>query len=142
MKGKKQNGAKIVNMPTVISGTTEQVAEQVNTAFILPVLHEFKANDPASATQFEAWFSENYHTHNWQFSMVDGIYQDKHTETCWKAWQAAQQQEGYVLVPVEPTEQMLLAGGHTYADTKDLSMYSGRARRIYGQMIKAAREAT
>lgn len=52
MKSKKQSGAKIVNMPTVISGTTEQVAEQVNTAFILPVLHEFKANDPASAKQF------------------------------------------------------------------------------------------
>lgn len=92
--------------------------------------------------RFEAWFSENYHTHNWQFLMVDGIYQDKHTETCWKAWQAAQQKEGYVLVPVEPTNAMLVAARDWSVKKYGQAVGNDGASGCYKAMIAAAQEPT
>lgn len=57
----------------------------------------------------------------------------------WEAWLAAQKQEGYVLVPVEPTEKMLDASRRRQWD--DLSSpYEDMDRLKYKAMIKAAQE--
>ena len=53
---------------------------------------------------FEAWFESRYDAHFMWFALDLDLYVDKHTQTCWKAWQAAKAQavpEGFVLVPVK-----------------------------------------
>lgn len=59
---------------------------------------------------FESWFESRYGAHFMQFALDLDFYVDKHTQTCWEAWQAAKAQavpEGVVLVPKEPTQEML-----------------------------------
>ena len=51
---------------------------------------------------FESWFESRYGAHFMQFALDLDFYVDKHTQTCWEAWQAAKAQavpEGFVLVP-------------------------------------------
>ena len=55
---------------------------------------------------FEAWFESQYDAHFMQFALDLDLYVDKHTQTCWEAWQAAKAHEaeklkGCVLVPVQ-----------------------------------------
>lgn len=52
---------------------------------------------------FEAWFESRYGAHFMQFALDLDFYVDKHTQTCWEAWQAKAQAvpEGFVLVPKE-----------------------------------------
>ena len=53
---------------------------------------------------FEAWFESRYDAHFMQFALDLDMYVDKHTQTCWEAWQAAKAQavpEGFVLVEKE-----------------------------------------
>ena len=52
---------------------------------------------------FEAWFESRYDAHFMQFALDLDFYVDKHTQTCWEAWQAKAQAvpEGFVLVPVK-----------------------------------------
>ena len=38
---------------------------------------------------FEAWFESRYDAHFMQFALDLDLYADKHTQTCWEAWQAA-----------------------------------------------------
>ena len=38
---------------------------------------------------FEAWFESRYDAHFMQFALDLDPYVDKHTQTCWEAWQAA-----------------------------------------------------
>ena len=38
---------------------------------------------------FEAWFESRYDAHFMQFALDLDLYVDKHTQTCWEAWQAA-----------------------------------------------------
>lgn len=38
---------------------------------------------------FEAWFESRYDAHFMQFALDLDMYADKHTQTCWEAWQAA-----------------------------------------------------
>ena len=50
---------------------------------------------------FEAWFESRYDAHFMQFALDLDMYVDKHTQTCWEAWQAAKAQavpEGFVLI--------------------------------------------
>ena len=50
---------------------------------------------------FEAWFESRYDAHFMWFALDLDLYVDKHTQTCWEAWQAAKAQavpEGFVLV--------------------------------------------
>lgn len=55
--------------------------------------------------------------------------------SAWEMWLAAQQQEGYVLAPVEPTKTMIRVGeiSHTGYDNVD-------AKEVYKTMIQAAQE--
>ena len=41
---------------------------------------------------FEAWFESRYDAHFMQFALDLDMYVDKHTQTCWEAWQAAKAQ--------------------------------------------------
>lgn len=41
---------------------------------------------------FEAWFESRYDAHFMQFALDLDMYADKHTQTCWEAWQAAKAQ--------------------------------------------------
>ena len=41
---------------------------------------------------FEAWFETRYGANFMQFVILDGVYQDKHTQASWEAWQAAKDQ--------------------------------------------------
>jgi hypothetical protein len=59
---------------------------------------------------FEVWFESRYDAHFMQFALDLDLYVDKHTQTCWEAWQASANREGYKLVPSEPTEKMIDAG--------------------------------
>ena len=57
---------------------------------------------------FEAWFESRYDAHFMQFALNLDFYVDKHTQTCWEAWQAAKAQavpEGFVLVSAEQMSQ-------------------------------------
>ena len=56
---------------------------------------------------FEAWFESRYDAHFMQFALDLDLYVDKHTQTCWEAWQASANREGYKLVPVETLEESL-----------------------------------
>ena len=40
---------------------------------------------------FEAWFESRYGAHFMQFALDLDFYVDKHTQTCWEAWQAKAQ---------------------------------------------------
>lgn len=41
---------------------------------------------------FESWFESRYDAHFMQFAIDLDMYVDKHTQTCWEAWQAAKAQ--------------------------------------------------
>ena len=71
--------------------------------------------------EFNLWYQENYvDFHNSQY---------KSAKAAWKS----RVPEGYVIVPIEPTEVMVMAaaGSTEYMDT---------ARTIYKAMIEAAQE--
>ena len=62
---------------------------------------------------FEAWFESRYDAHFMQFALDLDMYVDKHTQTCWEAWQAAKaleakKLEGCVVVPKDQTEDWYL----------------------------------
>ena len=78
---------------------------------------------------FEAWFESRYDAHFMQFVLDLDMYVDKHTQTCWEAWQAAKAQavpEGFVLVPMVPSERMINAVRQCYEGEAYLpySLYS------------------
>lgn len=51
------------------------------------------------------------------------------------AWLAAHQQEGYAMVPVEPTQEMLRAGEISHAGYDNID-----AKEVYKAMIQAEQE--
>lgn len=61
---------------------------------------------------FEAWFESRYDAHFMQFAIDLDMYADKHTQTCWEAWQAAKAiPEGFVVVPRKSIEHWYLDEG-------------------------------
>ena len=58
---------------------------------------------------FEAWFESQYDAHFMQFALDLDFYVDKHTQTCWEAWQAKAQAvpEGFVLVDKHQLAQLM-----------------------------------
>ena len=58
---------------------------------------------------FEAWFESQYGAHFMQFALDLDFYVDKHTQTCWEAWQAKAQAvpEGFVLVDKHQLAQLM-----------------------------------
>lgn len=58
---------------------------------------------------FEEWVSKET---KWDLYWSKNInqYMDHQTNAAWLSWQASANREGYKLVPVEPTEEMIDAG--------------------------------
>ena len=59
---------------------------------------------------FEAWFESQYDAHFMQFALDLDLYVDKHTQTCWEAWQAAKAQavpEGFVILKASDVREIL-----------------------------------
>ena len=59
------------------------------------------------------------------FKLFDGKYVEGIVEEHWNTWQASIQHEGYKLVPVEPSEDMIMAGcmehgGYDVIDSKSI----------------------
>ena len=59
------------------------------------------------------------------FKLFDGKYVEGIVEEHWNTWQASIQREGYKLVPVEPSEVMIMAGcmehgGYDVIDSKSI----------------------
>nr|DAN04641.1 MAG TPA: hypothetical protein [Caudoviricetes sp.] len=51
-------------------------------------------------------------------------YSDDYTQCAWMAWQASANREGYKLVPVEPTQQMISAGMCVFSFPLDNGRFS------------------
>ena len=59
------------------------------------------------------------------FKLFDGKYVEGIVEEHWNTWRASIQREGYKLVPVEPSEDMIMAGcmehgGYDVIDSKSI----------------------
>lgn len=81
---------------------------------------------------FENWYEENNDFMiNTQFLMEGDRYLDRCVRMLWAAWQASANRQGYKLVPVEPTTEMLIAGDNCEIDGKVT------AHNIYKAMIGA-----
>ena len=68
---------------------------------------------------FEAWFESRYGANFMQFALDLDMYVDKHTQTCWEAWQAAKAQAVQEWISVEdnlPNRQVnvLVASKHDF----------------------------
>ena len=83
---------------------------------------------------FEVWFESRYDAHFMQFALDLDLYADKHTQTCWEAWLSSANRESYKLVPLEPTQEMLIAADNCEIDGKVT------AHNIYKAMIGACDE--
>ena len=86
---------------------------------------------------FEAWFESRYGAHFMQFALDLDFYVDKHTQTCWEAWQAKAQAvpEGFVLVSKTPSLKVL---DRLYAE-HDID--EERATYIYRDIIDAQEQS-
>ena len=61
---------------------------------------------------FEAWFESRYGANFMQFALALGFYVDKHTQTSWEAWQAAQAKavpDGFVVVNQKDLLELTIA---------------------------------
>lgn len=61
---------------------------------------------------FESWFESRYDANFMQFALALGFYVDKHTQTCWEAWQAAKAQavpNGFVIVNQKDLLELTIA---------------------------------
>ena len=59
------------------------------------------------------------------FKLFDGKYVEGIVEEHWNTWQTSIQREGYRIVPVEPSEDMIMAGcmehgGYDVIDSKSI----------------------
>ncbi len=66
---------------------------------------------------FESWFESRYDAHFMQFALDLDMYADKHTQTCWEAWQAAKAQaapDGFVLASKEPSADLVNHGHQVF----------------------------
>ena len=87
---------------------------------------------------FESWFESRYDAHFMQFALDLDMYVDKHTQTCWEAWQAAKAQavpKGFVLVPKEPTQEMIQAGLEKVRESWDDAPPDGFNSFTWGDMV-------
>ena len=85
---------------------------------------------------FEVWFESRYDAHFMQFALDLDLYVDKHTQTCWEAWLASANRQGYKLVPLEPKfetmQEMNVAIIENISETPKYRM-----QQVYKAMIGA-----
>lgn len=80
--------------------------------------------------------SQDYAPVNAVKQMSDEYYWVLALNTGWWAWLAAQQQDGYVMVPVEPTERMLDCAYSSISD----NLHYADLENIYRAMTQGAQE--
>ena len=81
--------------------------------------------------EFEKWAR----TECFDLAAVAGFYLDNETDAAWRAWQAARTvPEGYVMVPVEPTSDMVCAAIDAGTIDDDDVLW------VWGEMLSAAPE--
>ena len=82
---------------------------------------------------FEAWAYSN----KWNIFRVRDMRIDKYVDDfvdgAWHGWLASANREGYKLVPVEPTKNMIISGNEYYSESCSLS-------GLYKAMIGACDE--
>ena len=68
---------------------------------------------------FEAWchVDDEFCTHRYTDNCQE--YSDDYTQSAWEAWQASAQREGYVVVPKEPSEEVITRVGDCIFDNFD-----------------------
>ena len=88
---------------------------------------------------FEAWFESRYDAHFMQFALDLDMYIDKHTQTCWEAWQAAKAQavprwiSTSDRMPKEGEEVLVHSLGQVRQVTRDSKWAGGfKERNCYG----------
>lgn len=72
----------------------------------------------------------------WYGKKPRGWFEAVRYNTAWRAWQASANREGYKLVPVEPSQEMLIAADNCEIDGKVT------AHNIYKAMIGACDDYT
>lgn len=120
---------------------------------------------------FETWFESRYGANFMQFVLDLDMYVDKHTQTCWEAWQAAIARmevrintldeillnqgealaqakaqavpEGFVLMPMVPSERMINAVRKCYEGEAYLpySLYSEFVNQAIIERMEAREQA-
>ena len=93
---------------------------------------------------FEAWFESRYGANFMQFALDLDLYVDKHTQTCWEAWQAAKAQavpDGFVLIK-DDTKTVVAIERMVEQQVEASGMDSRRLERLDGwKIIEAAVKA-
>ena len=99
---------------------------------------------------FEAWSVENHFGTRRPFANSNN-YESGYTDFCWKAWQARaalsapshgeQVREGWQLVPVDPTEDMLGAMRAKHWEIRGCQLCEEDYRDIHVAMLAAAPSA-
>ena len=96
---------------------------------------------------FEKWHFEEHYVGDADKSVLyekfksDSEYVSYEVQYAWKAWQAAKSSavlEGFVLVPKEPTEEMLSKAIRKYLEVSDLSIITNRMFHLYELIINEA----
>lgn len=68
----------------------------------------------------------------------DGEYEDIPVLEHWNTWQASANREGFVLVPREPTEQLLSKAIRKYLEVSHLPIVTNRMAHLYDLIIQEA----
>lgn len=86
---------------------------------------------------FEGWaYSNKWNICRYpksDYHMKEGQYCDEFVNGAWHGWLASANREGYKLVPVEPTKNMIISGNEYYSESCSLS-------GLYKAMIGACDE--
>ena len=87
---------------------------------------------------FEAWFESRYDANFMQFALDLDLYVDKHTQTCWEAWQASANRKGYKLVPLQPSNETIVAIERKVEEQLEASAIDADPFRLDGENIYKA----
>lgn len=91
---------------------------------------------------FETWYIENYHDGDifpnnriLNFNGHHNEYRDSSLNMLWDSWQASSQRQGFKLVPLEPSEEMIDC---VYDEDGDyVASIDGSPESFYKAMINA-----
>ena len=75
----------------------------------------------------------------WYGIKPKGWFEAVRYNTAWKAWLAAQKQEGHVMVPVEPSLETMQKMNREFIDS-EFETPKYRMQQVYKAMIQAAQE--
>lgn len=98
-------------------------------------------------SEFEAWVLQESPQMEWELNLkTDGEYDSAALSWGWAAWQEKAKAQAvpdtHIVVPKEPTKEMLKAGIHSYLHQDSIKEKDGSTsinfKYIYQEMIKAS----